>query len=232
MLGRPLPDSFNVKLHSCIDVVGCRYAGALAVIGHNPIKIDPGLLLDIISFHTHRIADSCCLGRLKFLITKMFKEMPEQVKITVDGVHEGQGSLLFKIVGNGALGVEIALAAIFKHQLGKEFHAQKINVTPKRIQPADQGTVGMDRTAIGLQKDAGAFIVKAEHGAAGGITGHEIGGGDAQAPGHAGGFIRVELNFLEAATGKAAMTGKAKGGLAVKFAGCLCKTHDGPHLLD
>ena len=90
----------------------------------------------------------------------------------------------------------------------------------------------MDRAAVGLQKYAGAFLGKAEHRAANGVAGDEIGGGDAKATGHSGGFIRIELDFFEAATGKATVTGKAKRGLAVKFAGCLGKTHDGPHRLD
>ena len=70
----------------------------------------------------------------------------------------------------------------------------------------------MHGTARSTEKGAGAVRLGSQHrSAAGGVAGDEFGGGNTQAPGHAGGFIRIELDFFEAAAGKAAMTGKAKG---------------------
>jgi len=89
-------------------------------------------------------------------------------------------------------------------------------VTAKRVETTDERAVRMDSTPLGIEENAGAVFFPIQNGSAFvGVAVNELGSGQAPVRGKTRDFVRVDLDFLVAATKKTLRTQEEKRRLSV-----------------
>ena len=89
-------------------------------------------------------------------------------------------------------------------------------MTAQRVKTTDERAVRMDSTPLGIEEDAGAVFFPIQNGAAFvSVAVNKLGSGQAPVGGKTRDFVRVDLDFLVAATKKTLRTQEEKRCLSV-----------------